>query len=186
MAALLTVAEFCQYVKESVPAVGEERYTLISALIDRASDNVKAYVGGPIINETISNEKHDSVRYDEIFLRKRPIVSIQSVLVDGVNETANIEFDPERGSIFYADNSLFPRGRRIVSVSYTAGYGADANAIPQDIKQAALLIAQFWYKRDVLDYSENFGESQIITGQLRFPTGALRILDRYKTDKVVF
>ncbi|MBA4495102.1 hypothetical protein ACFO25_09925 [Paenactinomyces guangxiensis] len=180
MAALITVEEFFQYVKQPLPADTDDKYKLVESLIYRASDYCREYVGGPIITESIT-EKIDGTGHDEIKLSKVPVLSVSSVVVDGVDKTAAIGF--YEFGILYMDD-VFPEGRQNVTVNYSSGYGATHEDIPQGIKQAALLICHYWFKRDTLDYSSTYGESEVITGQWRFPTTALKMLDPYKVRKM--
>ncbi|MBA4541975.1 hypothetical protein H1164_03535 [Thermoactinomyces daqus] len=176
--ALLDVEDVFDYMKKDLPVSTDPNYVLIESLINRASDFCETYINGPIINKsaTIALDGDGS---DELALPYYPIQSVSSVLVDGVDATDNIDFYPE-GFIYYTTGDAFPKGRKNIQVTFTAGLGADKNAIPQDIKQAALLITHYWYKRDSLDYSQTYGESEVIVGQWRFPSIAAQMLDRYR------
>lgn len=177
--ALLTVQEVLDYIKsqDRNPSTNPNA-SLLESLINRASDFVETYTGGPVINKTITVDL-DGDGSDEIALPYYPVQSISSILVDGVDMTANADFYPE-GFLFFKDGNTFNPGRKNVHVVYSAGHGAGMDEIPQDIKQAALLIVHYWYKRDSLDYSQSYGESEVIIGKWRFPSTALQMLDPYR------
>lgn len=180
--ALLDVADVFNYMKLPTPDANDPDYTLVESLINRASDFVESYIGHPVINKSMT-VKLDGNGADELMLPYFPVQSVESVIMDGVDVTSNADFYPE-GFLFFKDCGTFTRGKKNVEVAYTVGHGANKNAIPQDIKQAALLIVHYWYKRDSLDYSQTFGESEVITGEWRFPSTALRMLDPYRDVKV--
>lgn len=176
--ALLDVGDVFAYLKMTTPASTDPNYILIESLINRASDFAESYTNGPIINKTVT-VKLDGSGSDEIMLPYYPVQSITTATMDGVDITANVDFYPE-GSVFLKDGSAFTVGRKNVSITYVAGYGANTSTIPQDIRQAVLLICHYWYKRDSLDYSQTYGESEVIVGQWRFPSTAVQMLDRYR------
>lgn len=176
--ALLDVKDVFDYMKMALPATNDPNYILVESLINRASDYAETYTNGPLINKsfTINVDGSGDV---ELMIAPYPIQSLSSVTVDGVSVTSNVDFYSE-GVLFLKDGNIFTKGRKNVAITYTSGYGADKNTIPQDIKQAALLIVHYWYKRDSLDYSQTFGESEVIVGQWRFPSTATKILDQYR------
>jgi hypothetical protein len=180
--ALISVEEVFNYLRLDTPEITDPQYQLIEALINRASDECERFINGPIINKTVT-EDLDGTGTDTKVLTYRPIQSITSVLVDGLDWTANVGFYPH-GVIFTKNGAFFPEKRQIINVTYVAGFGETKDTIPQGIKQAALLIVQFWFKRDSLDYSTTFGESDIITGEAagvnRFPYTALKMLESYR------
>lgn len=180
--ALLDVSDVFNYMKLTTPASNDPNYILVESLINRASDFVESYVGHPVINKSVTVAL-DGNGSDELALPYFPVQSVTSVTMDGMNVTSNTDFYPE-GFLFFKDAGTFNPGRKNVQVTFTVGHGADKNAIPQDIKQAALLIVHYWYKRDSLDYSQTFGESEVIVGQWRFPSSALKMLDPYRRRNI--
>ena len=181
--ALLSVDEVFNYLRQTTPDQQDPLYTLVESLINRSSDYCERYIGNPIINREVT-EMLDGNGSSEILLGHFPIQGIVSVSVDGADVTANADFY-RHGILFLKDGSTFTTGRKNVEVAYTAGYGENKDTIPQDLKHAALLMVHFWFKRDSLDYSTTFGESDIITGNaagevVRFPYAAIRILDAYR------
>lgn len=182
--ALLDVADIFEYMRESVPTSDNPEYSLVEELINRASAEVRQILGGPVINENIT-EDIDGNGDDYLFLTHFPVVSISSVTMDGVDVTANTDFY-KHGELFFKDGSCFSEGRKNIRVSYVAGRGQTKDEIPQDIRHAALLIVHYWYKRDALDYSQSFGETEVITtGGPRYPRSALYILNRYQRGGVM-
>jgi uncharacterized phiE125 gp8 family phage protein len=180
--ALVSVEEVFAYLRIPEPQPSDPQYQLIEALINRASDECENYVNGPIVNKTIMT-KLDGTGADTKVLPHVPVQSITSVLVNGVDWTANVDFYTH-GVIFTKNCTSFPEGRKNIDVTYVAGLGDTRDTIPQNLKHACLLIVQYWLKRDSLDYSQTFGESDIITGETvgvhRFPYTALKMLDPYR------
>lgn len=181
--ALLDVADVFNYMKIETPDTTDPNYILVESLINRASDFVESYIGHPVINKSMTVTL-DGDGSDELILPYFPVQSLTSVIMNGTDVTANADFYPE-GFLFFKDGSPFNRGKKNVQVTFVVGHGADRSAIPQDIKQAALLVVHYWYKRDSLDYSQTFGESEVIVGQWRFPSTALQMLDPYRRYNAV-
>lgn len=181
--ALLSIEEVFNYLRSPVPDETDPLYTLVESLINRASDYCERYISNPIINKEITDVL-DGNGACKIMLNHFPIQGIGSVLVAGVDVTADADFY-KHGVLFLKGDGVFPVGRKNIEVVYTAGYGEDKDTIPQDLKHAALLMVHFWFKRDSLDYSTTFGESDVITGNaagevIRFPYAAIRILNAYR------
>lgn len=176
--ALVSVDEVFAYLRITTPPSSDPQYQLIEALINRASDECENYVNGPIVNKTIT-EKLDGTGTDTKVLTYTPVQSVTSVKLDGVDITSNVDFY-SYGVIFTKDKTPFTEGRKNIDITYTAGYGTTKDTIPQNLKHACLLIVHYFYKRDALDYSNTYGESEVIAGRVMFPAAASRILDAYR------
>lgn len=183
--ALLTVDEFFNYLKQPTSITGDPNYSLVEQLINRASTWAETYTKGPIVQASITESldgNPERVLVDELLLSFYPIVSLSSVVQDTIDITSKISSYPE-GALYFTGGGVFNPGRQNVTVTYVAGYGSSMSTIPLDIKQAALELVHYWFKRDSLDYSQTFGESEVIVQQWRFPGSAAKMLDPYKRVK---
>jgi len=139
--------------------------TTLSGLITRASTWIDNYLNYTLPLETITLEKQEG-RVDSdgnlvIFTQKIPIVSVEAInivkgtqtvalsLLDGTTPRYDILNTARKSQIIFPNNQLALSGasrirtfydlrgiRFYTTVSYTAGY----QTIPEDIKQATLLL----------------------------------------------
>jgi hypothetical protein len=181
--ALCSVADIFAYMRKEIPDQTASDYILVENLINRASDEIERYIGGPVINREIT-EQHNAPSYSRLVMNHYPIVSLTSVLDNGVDRTSELTFVPNSGILMFKGGGRFSSIPYGVEVTYTAGRGADMDSIPQNIRQACVLIVHFWFKRDSADYSQTYGEADIILNGPRFPVTALKMIETYK-DVVV-
>lgn len=114
---------------------------------------MQQYIQRDLLSTAYSVEMHSlSVMTDLLVLRHHPILSVSSVLVDGVEVTGYV-IDAESGMLFLAAG-WWP-GRQHISVSYTAGYAA----VPPAIVGAALDQARFQWTRHARG-GNRLGEAQ--------------------------
>jgi hypothetical protein len=145
--ALATVQDLYDYLKEPAPASGSDAERRAEFLINGASAYLRQQCKTPLRNETFT-EKYDGHGFDSLRMNNRPIQSVDSVLIDGVDRTADIEFDRDR---IFLVNDRFPYGRRNVVVTYTAGHGADIDDLPADLRFACVLLAHYRMKQDQMN-----------------------------------
>jgi hypothetical protein len=134
MADLVTVAE----VVERWPAFAKFGAGQQSALISDVSGIVEAEFGysldGATLTETLSG-----TGYPKIWLRQWPVVSVESVAIDGTAlPSEGWDLDPETGEL-YRGSGRWPRGYRNVVVSYTV-----AGSVVAGLKRAAALTIQYY------------------------------------------
>lgn len=183
--ALVTVADVLAYLKDSTTQSGDPNYVLIESLINSASDYCERYIRSPIVNKSLT-ESYSGEGTTDLYLDYAPIVSLTSFTMDSmVYNISNLDFE-DYGLVFFKDGSTFTKGRKNIQITYVAGLGANMNTIPHDVRQACILLVQFWYKRDSQDYSTTFGESEVITGRWRFPQEVNNILDHYRNLRFGF
>lgn len=121
---------------------------VLTALIAAASANIEQYCNRTFAQATYAETRNGNGA-DSIFVRQSPIVSVQSVLVNGLAVPAAADaqhdgfvFDGER--IYIRSRSRYPspsgvvwrfeRGVQNVQLAYTAGYAT----IPADLNQACV------------------------------------------------
>lgn len=127
---------------------------------------------GPVVQRTVTDETHDG-GHPEVFLDQAPAASITSVVeYDGTTDTT---LTAETNALKPADaylaelgpgiirrrssnaDSLFPRGRRNIVVTYTAGRVADTASVTEKFKRAAVIMLQnLWrsHEFDVADFGD--------------------------------
>ena len=124
----------------------------IELQIYAACDQIEKDTQRQILNATY--EHNQDCFGDYVELKMRPITSVQSVTyldTDGVSQTldaADWRFDQSRQWILPAAGETFPttlEDLNAVTVTYTAGYGADADCIPRLLKQGIMLLVANWF-----------------------------------------
>lgn len=160
---------------------GTDEDTLISSLIVAARQYAERYMRRALINQTW---RYDADAFeDRIQLWPSPVSSISSVTyVDATGSTVTVS-----GSDYQADLAAepailtpsyaaavwpIPRASSLgsVRVTFVAGYGASASAVPTGIKQAILLLIGHWFANREVTSSK--------TSELPFAVSAL--LDNYQ------
>jgi hypothetical protein len=130
-------------------------------LISAASAMAESYCRRPLSIQIDRVEKHDGGAWPEIFLQCTPIMSIDSIFVNGY-EITNFVHDSETGRVRRGTGQgspnfapWFPEGAGNIVVTYTGGY----LTIPDDIKQAVVTAVVNMgrdFDRDPMMQSESF------------------------------
>lgn len=136
------------------PAEDDE---LVEALLERACAFVERHTGRVFAPETVS-ELHSGSGTHELVLRRRPVLVLGEVRDLFLGRLV----DPEELIVEEGAGILFRRrrwawGDRRFEITYTAGY----EPVPEDAKQAALLVTASWYARvgrDPALQSESLGD----------------------------
>lgn len=165
-------------------------------LITAASALAESYCRRPLSIQVGRVERHDGGAWPELFLACTPIVSIESIFVDGyeITEfvhdagTGRVRRGTGQGSPNFAP--WFPEGAGNVVVTYTGGY----LTIPEDIKQAVaagVVNMARDFDRDPMVASESFagqysysrgGKFDVIAGGkfACFGRAGLALLNQYR------
>jgi hypothetical protein len=132
-------------------------------LIAAASALAESYCRRPLSIQVDRIEKHDGGAWPEIFLLCTPIVSIDSIVVNGY-EITDFVYDTETGRVRRGTGQgspnfapWYPEGAGNIVATYTGGY----LTIPDDIKQAIVagvvgMAREF--DRDATLQSESFSD----------------------------
>lgn len=142
---------------------------LIAALIPQASGQIEQYCNRTFLQGTYT-ETRNGRDTATLYLRQQPIVSVQSLTIEGVTvqpspntQTYGYVFDEAQIYIRHARGPFgqpdrFVRGVQNIVVQYTAGF----EAIPDDIVQACVeLVMWKRAKRNRIDKSsETLGSQQ--------------------------
>jgi uncharacterized phiE125 gp8 family phage protein len=120
--------------------------TLITQIADAVSARIESKTGRIFVTRTVTAEKHDGNGTMQLMLRKFPVGTVSALTVTStpggtaVSYTSGTDFDLDTfaGRIQMRNDPFFA-GFQNVSVTYTAGFGAQDNAaLPQDVYEAGL------------------------------------------------
>lgn len=167
-------------VKEHLRVTAADEDTMLESLIIAARERAEIYTERALIQQTWAVYL-DAFPAGEIRLAMPPLLAVSTVTyydADGVEQTLD-------AAEFYADNKSKPARLvpvnswpatqcrpNAVAITYTAGYGAAAIAVPQVIKQAMLLMVGEMY--------ENREETVIGTIVSSLPLTAERLLRPFR------
>jgi uncharacterized phiE125 gp8 family phage protein len=153
----ITLVEAKRHLRVDLDFLDDDQY--ISALISAARATVEAWEWRSHVNQVWE------LRLDAFPASAQPIYcprpplqsvgSIQYVDADGVTQTLSVDdyvVDPksEPGRIMPAYGEVWPTTRpttmNAVTITYTAGYGPDAQNVPVRTKHAIKLLLGLWYE----------------------------------------
>jgi uncharacterized phiE125 gp8 family phage protein len=130
--------------------------TLISSLITAARRQCERYCDIGFVYQTYTitydlNESPTQSRF--IKLPKGNVQSITSIKTYGTDNVASTFSDTNyrvsNNRVVLNDNSNWPALSRefdVLEIIYTVGFGASASNVPQEIKQAILMLVAHWYE----------------------------------------
>lgn len=145
---LTTLESVRAYLKGQVPVPVDDE-PLIAGLITAVSQLFASETGTGVLTAVVT-ETRNGDGGAKVFLEQYPVVSVESVEVDGealparaaVGESGWVLTDPTTGKLELVGYS-FNEGLANVVVSYTAGYGSEA---PADVAQAVVDQVAYLYK----------------------------------------
>lgn len=168
-----------------VPSVMTKHDDVIDMLIDVSDQIVLDDLRLSSFDVTTYSEKLSvDTNYYNIGVTKMPATSIVALTVSGTAwvEDTNFNFDVENGYIEAIGSSTFKTGKKVVEVTYNAGF----DTVPSNLVYASNLIACSLFnqqshvglsKEKAGDYEYNMDGG---TGSTR-PAAANRILNKYRT-----
>ncbi len=180
-----------EYTKEMLSLEDEDQaYT--EGLINAASAYANTHTGR-LLKARENTEFLDGLGSCDILAKQRPIMTISELNIDSsrtftaaTKETEYV-FDAETGLIVLS-RRIFPKGRLVVKLVYTAGYGGgESGVVPNDLQQAVLEIVSQNFTRlrskgiGVRQASGPDGLSTTFEGAI--PFNALKILDSYRDPR---
>lgn len=133
-------------------------------------------------------ERHNGKGLPELFLRVRPVRSIDRVTIEGWGDQADHTVDPEAGILYLGFRrgdprfgARWPAGVQNVEVAYTAGF----ETVPFPVRRATAMTAQRIFEmggRSGLLKSESLGDYSytMADGQHAVPDLAQGLLARYQ------
>jgi hypothetical protein len=166
-----------------------------AALISAASAAIERYCRRTFEEDEVT-ERFDGNGRPRVWLSRRPVASVASVVANGETLTAeDYSFNPETGELFRGDGRTeprhvmgFPRGTRNITVTYTGGYAT----VPEDVKRATLVLVRHvsdgTAKTGVLS-SESLGEYSYVLNtafsKAEMPPLAAMLLAPFVQDDIV-
>lgn len=147
---LTTLDAVRAYLKGQVPVPVDDETTLIPGLITAVSKMFASEAGSPILN-TAQVQTWNGSGETKIFLEQYPVISVESVEVDGVavpertavGESGWVLSSATTGKLELVGYA-FDSGVANCVVNYTAGYGA---AAPADVDQAVVDQVAYLYRQ---------------------------------------
>lgn len=131
---------------------------LLERLITAAREYVEEATGRALINQTWQLSLDAWPGEDYIELPRAPLSSITSVVYTDSNNTSNTfsdnnyvaDTDSEPGSIVLKYGCEWPTvtlaNGQPIKITYVSGYGTTSDSVPQQLRQAILLLVGHWYE----------------------------------------
>lgn len=182
LAAATQPAVTLEEAKTQIGLYGGDLDELVTRLINAATESVERYTGRALVTQTWRLSL-DEFPVGEIRVPRPPLGSISSVAYtdeNGTNQTLSdslyvVTTDIEPARIEPAYGEVWPATRcqrEAVRVTYTAGYGGDATAVPEAIRHAILLTVAHWFNC----------REPVASGSLaEVPLSVVWLLDGFKT-----
>jgi hypothetical protein len=179
---IVTLSEMRTFL--NIPSSQTGKDSLLIELINSYKDEIEQYLGVGIINTTYT-EYYDGNGTDCLFLKHYPIVSVTTLTIDDTAQTENTDFYiyGDEGYLKLEDD-VFEADLHNVYIIYTAGWGANRDAVPNPIKTALKQWVMRVFKAEVIDFSQRFDESSLanIKSQM-MPWDIKQKLDYYRCRK---
>lgn len=189
--AIITLSELKTFLGIS----GTSEDAQLTPMVAMVNKYLVNYVDRDIEETTYEDELYDGPGTVALTLRNYPIIEVSSVMCNNI-EVEEVSYedrmdngtdgywikDPELGILWRS--GLWPRGRGIILISYTAGY----ETIPDDVKYAAYVAASYLRRiqKKIGIISESLGSyayslANPSNGKTLFENaGVAEILDDYK------
>jgi hypothetical protein len=157
--------------------------TFLSSLITIASGSIERFIGGPVKEQTFSDEIYDGDGKDVLFLRNTPITSLKTPAVGDVQyrnapdqnwltleaTLAYILVKPDKPYALFLYANYFYEGQSNIKVSYKAGY----TIIPDDIVRVCLEMIAIMFKES------NQGEGRLGRSSVSTNSGGVSGTDSF-------
>ncbi len=122
----------------------------VEDLIDAASEWALRYCKRYLKSQSVGPEYYDADGGVELMLKNYPVTAVDSIYQDpnrdygSGTEISSDDFEIyEDEGIILLTNAVFLRGRRIIKITYTAGY----TSIPNDLSNAMIELVNYWYDK---------------------------------------
>lgn len=139
-----TTKEAIRAIVQPDPSITVDDAALIQLGVD-VTAAMKSYLGRDILTASYT-DVYSGKGTDMIVARNHPVTAVASVYADDVAQPAagtsrsyGYQFDDQ---VFYFIGGVWPRGRRNVTIAYTAGYAA----VPADLVQACTRQTAYIYR----------------------------------------
>jgi hypothetical protein len=161
--ALCTLNEAKIYLMGTDSLSDTSKDDLFTRLINAASAAIEKYCDNIFIQREIT-EVFDGEGQTKVILRYYPLVSVNTVKEDGV---VIDDYKAYSAGYIRFKHGLSSADFQNIEITYVVGRGThikDAQGnitavnIDEDLKQACLLLVQYYYKTDIANFSTAFGE----------------------------
>ena len=166
----------------------DSKDALLVTAADAASAELEQATSLIFVTRTVTDTLDGSGRVD-LWLSRRPIVSVTSVTVNGAEVDASLYVVDAKMGRLRMKAGAWSEGIANAAVVYSAGYGAQGAAtLPADVKRACLDLAKAIYDELVSgaltlsSVSMGPGSMVLKTGQM--PPSVERVLDRWRETRV--
>jgi len=161
--------------------------SLLSALIVAARQWAEAYTRRAFVAQTWALYLSREPRGDKIVLPRGPLLSVSKVLTFDEDDTASewaatnyyVNCVSMPGEVVLRAEASWPVAARRTNgfaVEYVAGYGANADDVPREVRLAMMQLALHWY--------ENRGEALTSGSYARAPLTIEALLNPYRVIQV--
>lgn len=148
----VSVAEVKTHLRITV----DDEDSYLDTLIPAARQHTEEYLSRALITQTWALYL-DRFAWPYVELPRPPLQSVGSVKYvddDGITQTVaaseyTVDTDSEPGRVFESYDGEWPSHRTVekaVTITYDAGYGANASDVPQTIRHAILLLVGHMYE----------------------------------------
>lgn len=156
---LTTIAAVAAYIG-GIDGTNTEVNSLLQTLITSASAYAENFCGRDFRKLTYT-EAYNGTGFQSIILRQAPVVSITSVVADGITIPARVGTTPgfvndASGTLYATGNYRFPPGFQNIAVTYVAGWVTPGQGqmtspptgvtLPMDLQQAVIETVALKYK----------------------------------------
>ncbi|MAH45560.1 hypothetical protein CMI37_07010 [Candidatus Pacearchaeota archaeon] len=168
----------------------ETEKTSMNDILDMVADGVATaindFIGVTMITSSYTEiydgwTSYGDPRGNTLYVKKYPIVSITSIADDDVALTSDEYYLYLAEGRIVLKNKSFTADYQTIDIVYTAGYGADRDAVPDALKLACHKWIKAIYEGDVVNFSQQFGEGTFAQlAREKMPVDVQFILEPYK------
>ncbi len=139
---------------------------IVQGLINRASRSILTWCRRDSFFTDTYTETYDTDEAGgsrQIMVKNRPIISVSSVTDDDMAlASTDYKTYANAGIVKLDDITDFSQGLQHKVIVYSAGYGYRIEDLPEEIVQAAVQLAAYWYRSEHAEYSETFGTTSMV------------------------
>lgn len=183
-------------------------------LIRAASKAIETFCRRPLARATVTDERHRAIGGVELYLKRRPVVSVTSITLDGTTvEADNFALaDADSGLVYFYTPLVVqaPRRRGVVQdyalryaepdykATYVGGWVTRQQAtdavgtrdLPYDIERACIrLVSYFWGTKGAVGEiaAEKIGDASVsyANSSSSLPTHVTTLLTRYRDPGIL-
>jgi uncharacterized phiE125 gp8 family phage protein len=127
---------------------------LIAGLIRAAREEVEARTGLALVSQNWRLAVDRWPRFGRVALLRFPVIEILSVTVYGTEgeaalvdpATYEVDVASRPARLYFATRPEPARIMNGIEIDFSAGFGADADGVPERLKRAVLVLVAHWYE----------------------------------------